>query len=36
VLRERSRFERDNNSYCQGMTLTMAGDLIGTGPRLQL
>lgn len=36
VLRERSRYERDNNSYCQGMTLTMAGDLIGTGPRLQL
>lgn len=36
TLRQRGRYERDNNSYCQGMTCTLAGDLVGTGPRLQL
>jgi len=35
-LRNRSRYERANNSYCSGMVLTLANDLIGTGPRLQL
>jgi len=35
-LRERSRYEYDNNGYCQGVVLTLANDLIGTGPRLQL
>jgi lambda family phage portal protein len=35
-LRERARYERANNSYAAGMTLTLAHDLIGTGPRLQL
>ena len=35
-LRNRSRYERDNNSYFEGIVHTLAGDLIGTGPRLQL
>jgi lambda family phage portal protein len=35
-LRERARYERDNNSYCSGMAETLANDTIGTGPRLQL
>lgn len=36
TLRRRARYERDNNSYCSGIISTLAGDLIGTGPRLQL
>lgn len=36
ILRERARYERDNNSYCQGICSTLAADMIGTGPRLQL
>jgi len=36
TLRNRSRYEVANNSYAKGMILTMAGDCIGTGPRLQL
>ena len=35
-LRERARYESANNSYCRGIVLTLANDLIGTGPRLQL
>lgn len=35
-LRERARYERDNNSYCSGMVQTIANDTIGTGPRLQM
>lgn len=35
-LRERARYESANNSYCRGIILTLANDLIGTGPRLQL
>jgi len=35
-LRERARYEIANNSYARGITLTLAGDTIGTGPRLQL
>ncbi len=35
-LRERSRYEVDNNSYAKGITLTIANDCVGTGPRLQL
>lgn len=35
-LRERSRYEFDNNGYCQGLILTLANDLVGTGPRLVL
>jgi lambda family phage portal protein len=36
ILRNRSRYERANNSYLDGITLTIANDTIGTGPRLQL
>ena len=28
--------EAANNSYCRGIVSTLANDLIGTGPRLQL
>lgn len=34
--RIRARYEVANNSYARGMTRTLAEDLIGTGPRLQL
>jgi lambda family phage portal protein len=36
TLRDRSRYEADNNSYFRGLIETRACDLIGTGPRLQL
>lgn len=36
VLRNRSRYEVANNSYARGIVLTLAHDVIGTGPRLQL
>lgn len=36
ILRERARYESANNSYCRGMVLTRANDLVGTGPRPQL
>jgi lambda family phage portal protein len=36
VLRNRSRYEVANNSYAKGIVLTLANDVIGTGPRLQL
>lgn len=36
VLRNRSRYERDNNSYASGMAETLSNDVIGTGPRLQM
>jgi len=36
ILRERSRYEADNNSYYRGAVETRASDLVGTGPRLQL
>lgn len=36
-LRSRARYEaQENNSYAKGMILTLANDLIATGPRLQL
>ena len=35
-LRNRSRYEIANNSYCKSMIDTVASDVIGTGPRLQL
>lgn len=35
-LRERSRYETANNSYASGMVDTLANDLIGDGPKLQL
>lgn len=36
VLRNRARYETANNSYARGIVLTLANDVIGTGPRLQL
>jgi capsid protein len=36
TLRNRSRYEASSNSYCAGMLLTLANDMVGTGPRLQL
>jgi len=36
TLRNRARYEVANNSYAKGMVLTVAGDCVGTGPRLQL
>jgi len=35
-LRSRSRYEVANNCYAQGIVLTLANDVIGTGPRLQM
>lgn len=35
-LRMRSRYEFGNNSYVQGLALTLANHTIGTGPRLQM
>jgi lambda family phage portal protein len=35
-MRNRARYERANNSYLAGISATLANDLIGTGPRLQL
>lgn len=36
-IRMRARYEaQENNSYAKGMILTLANDLVGTGPRLQL
>lgn len=34
ILRNRGRYEYNNNSYCHGMVNTLAHDCIGTGPRL--
>ena len=36
VLRNRARYEVANNSYAKGIVLTLANDVIGTGPRLQM
>jgi capsid protein len=36
TLRSRSRYEVANNSYARGIVLTLANDVIGTGPRLQM
>ncbi len=36
ILRNRSRYEIANNSYARGITLTLANDCVGTGPRLQM
>ncbi len=35
-LRTRARYEAANNSYCRGIVNTLANDLIGTGPKLQM
>lgn len=36
VLRNRARYEAANNSYAKGIVLTLANDVVVTGPRLQL
>jgi len=36
TLRNRSRYEVANNSYARGIVLTLANDVVGTGPRLQM
>lgn len=36
ILRNRARYEAANNGYCRGLIDTMASDLVGTGPRLQM
>ena len=36
ILRNRARYEVANNSYARGVTNTLANDVVGTGPRLQL
>lgn len=36
ILRMRSRYERDNNCYASGITETLADDMIGCGPKLQM
>lgn len=36
TMRNRARYERNNNSYLAGISATLANNLIGTGPRLQL
>jgi len=32
----RARYEVANNAYARGIVLTLANDVIGTGPRLQM
>lgn len=36
IIRNRSRYEVANNSYAKGIVSTLANDMVGTGPRLQL
>jgi hypothetical protein len=36
ILRNRARYEIANNSYARGISLTLANDIVGTGPRLQM
>ena len=36
TLRNRARYEVANNTYARGMVLTLANDLVGTRPRLQM
>jgi hypothetical protein len=35
-VRNRARYETANNSYARGIVLTLANDVVGTGPELQL
>lgn len=35
-LRDRSRYETANNGYLQGITLSLALDMVGSGPTLQV
>lgn len=36
AVRQKARYERLNNSYLAGIADTIAADLVGTGPRLQV
>ena len=36
VLRERARYEAENNGYAGGLVDKLGADLIGTGPRVQI
>lgn len=36
TIRNRARYEAQNSTYARGITLTIANDTIGTGPRLQV
>ena len=36
ILRNRARYEAANNSYCRSMIETLANDVVGTGPRIQI
>jgi capsid protein len=36
IMRNRSRYETANNSYCRSIVETLANDTIGTGPRVQI
>jgi len=36
ILRDRARYEVANNTYGRGIVLTLANDVIGNGPRLQM
>ncbi len=36
ILRNRTRYEAANNSYAAGIVATLANDVVGTGPRLQV
>ena len=36
TLRNRARYESANNSYAAGIVATLANDVVGTGPRLQV
>lgn len=36
ILRSRARYEVANNPFAKGMVNTLARDLVGTGPRLQM
>lgn len=36
MLRKNCRYEFDNNCYARGLLVTLANDVVGTGPRLQL
>ena len=36
TLRNRACYEIANNSYARGISLTLANDIVGTGPRLQM
>jgi lambda family phage portal protein len=36
ILRNRSRYEAANNSYCRSMVETLANDVVGSGPRVQI